>query len=116
MFTPAAPLPLDLFQKRVLESLGRSGRTPQVVARKCKVILLASAESRAFAAGTDARVGAEDPRYNFENQAAGCNALERSYSGSTSRSHANTGAWGLAALCLATSSGGEVQAVQRSEI
>jgi transposase len=42
MFTPAAPLPLDLFQKRVLESLGRSGRTPQVVARKCKVILLAS--------------------------------------------------------------------------
>jgi transposase len=42
MFTPAAPLPLDLLQKQVLESLGRSGRTPQVVARKCKVILLAS--------------------------------------------------------------------------
>lgn len=42
MFTSAAPLPLDLLQKQVLESLGRSGRTPQVVARKCKVILLAS--------------------------------------------------------------------------
>jgi transposase len=42
MFTPAAPLPLDLLQKQVLESLGRSGRTPQVVARKCKVLLLAS--------------------------------------------------------------------------
>jgi transposase len=42
MFTPATALPLDLSQKQVLESLGRSGRTPQVVARKCKVILLAS--------------------------------------------------------------------------
>ena len=42
MFTPATALPLDLSQKQVLESLGRAGRTPQVVARKCKVILLAS--------------------------------------------------------------------------
>jgi transposase len=42
MFTTAAALPLDLSQKQALESLGRAGRTPQVVARKCQVILLAS--------------------------------------------------------------------------
>jgi transposase len=42
MFTPATALPLNLLQKQVLESLARVGRTPQVVARKCKVILLAS--------------------------------------------------------------------------
>jgi transposase len=41
MFTAAAALPLNLSQKQALELLGRAGRTPQVVARKCKVILLA---------------------------------------------------------------------------
>src|SRR6266508_6989561 len=42
MFTPADALSLDSSQKRVLESLARAGSTPQLLARKCKVILLAS--------------------------------------------------------------------------
>src|SRR5712692_4021213 len=42
MFTPATALSLDLSQKQALETMARAGRTPQVVARKCKVILLAS--------------------------------------------------------------------------
>jgi transposase len=42
MFTPAAALALDPSQKQVLESLARAGGTPQSVARKCRVILLAS--------------------------------------------------------------------------
>ena len=42
MFTPASALPLDPPQKQVLESLARAGRTPQLLARKCEVILLAS--------------------------------------------------------------------------
>jgi transposase len=43
MFTSAAALVLDPDQKKVLESLARAGSTPQSVARKCRVILLASA-------------------------------------------------------------------------
>lgn len=43
MFTPATALSLDSPQKLALESLARSGTTPQSVARKCQVILLASA-------------------------------------------------------------------------
>ena len=43
MFTPATPLSVDASQKLVLESLARAGTTPQSVARKCEVILLASA-------------------------------------------------------------------------
>jgi transposase len=42
MFTSAAALVLDSHQKQHLESLARSGSTPQRVARKCRVILLAS--------------------------------------------------------------------------
>jgi len=42
VFTPAAALVLDLSHKQVLESLVRAGGTPQSVARKCRVILLAS--------------------------------------------------------------------------
>ena len=42
MFTPAAALDLDPSHKRVLESQARAGGTPQSVARKCRVILLAS--------------------------------------------------------------------------
>jgi transposase len=42
MFTAADALPLDSAQKQVLESLARAGSTPQLVARKCKAILLAS--------------------------------------------------------------------------
>src|SRR5260370_11523078 len=42
MFTPATALSLDVSQKQALETMARAGRTPQVVARKCKVILLAS--------------------------------------------------------------------------
>jgi transposase len=42
MFTAAGALPLDSAQKQVLESLARAGSTPQLMARKCKVILLAS--------------------------------------------------------------------------
>src|SRR5215469_1446871 len=42
MFTPAAALALDRAQKQALESLARAGATPQSVARKCRVILLAS--------------------------------------------------------------------------
>ena len=41
MFAPAAALVLDPAQKQGLESLVRSGLTPQRVARKCRVILLA---------------------------------------------------------------------------
>src|SRR5215469_4075944 len=42
MFTPAAALALDRAQKQALESLARAGATPQSVARKCRVVLLAS--------------------------------------------------------------------------
>ena len=42
MFAPAAALVLDPAQKQGLDSLVRSGSTPQRVARKCRVILLAS--------------------------------------------------------------------------
>ncbi|HVH69670.1 MAG TPA: IS630 family transposase [Candidatus Dormibacteraeota bacterium] len=42
MFTRAAALSLDSSQKQVLEALARAGATPQSVARKCQVILLAS--------------------------------------------------------------------------
>jgi transposase len=42
MFTPAAALSLDPLQKHTLESLARAGSTPQRVARKCEVILLAA--------------------------------------------------------------------------
>ena len=42
MFTPAAALALDPAQKQALESLARAGATPQSVARKCRVVLLAS--------------------------------------------------------------------------
>lgn len=42
MFTPAAALVLDPSQKEALKSLVRTGGTPQSVARKCRVILLAS--------------------------------------------------------------------------
>ena len=42
MFTPAAALALDETQRSELEALVRAGTTPQRVARKCQVILLAS--------------------------------------------------------------------------
>ena len=42
MFAAATALPLDSSQKHALESLARAGRTSQSVARKCRVILLAS--------------------------------------------------------------------------
>jgi len=42
MFTPAAALILDRSQKLALQSLARAGATPQSMARKCRVILLAS--------------------------------------------------------------------------
>ena len=42
MFTPASALVLDPSQKQALESLARAGATPQSVARKCRVVLLAS--------------------------------------------------------------------------
>jgi transposase len=42
VFASAAALPLDEPQKRLLESVARAGNTPQRVARKCEVILLAS--------------------------------------------------------------------------
>jgi transposase len=42
MFRPAAPLDVNPAQKHVLESLSRAGATPQALARKCEVILLAS--------------------------------------------------------------------------
>jgi transposase len=42
MFAPAPALVLDVTQRQALESLARTGATPQSVARKCQVILLAS--------------------------------------------------------------------------
>lgn len=42
MFVPAAAVDLDEAQKRQLESLARAGTTPQRIARRCRVILLAS--------------------------------------------------------------------------
>jgi transposase len=42
MFIAAEALPLDSAQKQVLKSLARAGSTPQLVARKCQAILLAS--------------------------------------------------------------------------
>jgi transposase len=41
MFDPAAALTLDEAQRNQLESLARAGSTPQKVARKCRVVLLA---------------------------------------------------------------------------
>src|SRR2546429_2323872 len=43
MFAPATALSLDQAQRLLLESLLRAGSTPQRVARKCEVALLASA-------------------------------------------------------------------------
>jgi transposase len=43
MFTPATSLSIDPSQRLVLESLAQAGTTPQSLARKCEVILLASA-------------------------------------------------------------------------
>jgi transposase len=42
MFTPAAPLALQAAQRQQLEALVRAGTTPQRLARRCQVILLAS--------------------------------------------------------------------------
>jgi transposase len=42
MFTRAAPLTIDESQKQQLESWARAGITPQRLARKCEVVLLAS--------------------------------------------------------------------------
>jgi transposase len=42
MFTPAAPLALGAAQRQQLEALVRAGTTPQRVAQRCRVILLAS--------------------------------------------------------------------------
>jgi transposase len=42
MFAPAAALVLDSAQKQILETVARAGSTPQAVARKCRVILLAA--------------------------------------------------------------------------
>lgn len=42
MFTPAIAILLPSNQKQVLESLARAGTTPQMLARKCEVILLAA--------------------------------------------------------------------------
>ena len=41
MFTPATPLAINPVQKQVLESMARAGSTPQMLARKCQLILLA---------------------------------------------------------------------------
>ena len=42
MFTPAAAISLEPPQRHALEALARAGSTPQSVARKCEVILLAA--------------------------------------------------------------------------
>ncbi len=42
MFIPAAPVALDAAQRQQLEALVRAGTTPQRLARRCQVILLAS--------------------------------------------------------------------------
>jgi len=42
MFTPAAPLAIQAAQRQQLEVLVRAGTTPQRLARRCQVILLAS--------------------------------------------------------------------------
>ncbi len=42
MFAPATPLPVSAGQKEQLEALVRAGTTPQRLARRCRVILLAS--------------------------------------------------------------------------
>lgn len=42
MFRAAEALPINSAQKQVLKSLTRAGSTPQLVARKCEAILLAS--------------------------------------------------------------------------
>ena len=42
MFTPAAPVALAAAQRQQLETLVRAGTTPQRVAQRCRVILLAS--------------------------------------------------------------------------
>jgi transposase len=41
MFAPAIPLPVDQTAKQQLESLVRSGSTPQRIAQKCRIILMA---------------------------------------------------------------------------
>jgi hypothetical protein len=43
MFTSAAAVVLDPDRKQALESLARAGPAPRSVARKCRVIFLASA-------------------------------------------------------------------------
>ena len=42
MFAPATPLPVSAGQKQQLDALVRAGTTPQRLARRCQVVLLAS--------------------------------------------------------------------------
>src|SRR6266700_1291833 len=114
MFTAASALPLELSQKQALESLGRAGRTPQVVARKCQVILLASqgvsnhgiaqqtglsrptviATRTAFVQGGVEAIGQRQKRKRSRRVLTP--ELERKLHCPASRSHAHPGPWSLA--------------------
>jgi hypothetical protein len=52
MFVPAAALAVDEGQRRQLESLLRTGATPQKIVRRCQVILLAHQGVANHARGT----------------------------------------------------------------
>ena len=69
----------------------------------------AAAKTPALATCVDARVGAEDSRYDLEDQAAGCDPLECAHPGPASRCEPHARAWGLATLRGAAPSGREIQ-------
>src|SRR6266478_5439777 len=143
MFAIAAALSVDNDAKRQLESLVRSGTTPQRVAQKCRVILLAQegisnhsiakqlglsrptviaaradrqAEAKPAAPDSDTGVGKKDFGYHPQNQAAGRDAVDRANAGQTPARVAHDGASGLAAFRYSAPPGREIQIVQRSAI
>src|SRR6516164_5812568 len=116
MFTRAAALMIDEGQKQQLESWARTGTTPQRVARKCRVILLASQgvsnhaiarrlrgppptpEAPEVGSGAGLGVGTEDSGYHAEGATARRHPLECTRTGSALAGFAHEGASGLAAV------------------
>jgi hypothetical protein len=74
------------------------------------------AKTKAFTAGTIARLGTEDSGYDLEDEVARCDAVERADPGTASGCVSHLGARGMAALRSATPPGREVQVVQRSTV
>src|ERR1035441_3717987 len=92
MPNPAAGLALSEDQKSALDALVRNGNTPQKIALRCRLVLLAHegianyrySEAEPPSQGVDTRTGTEDSRRHFEDPPRRRqHALERSNAGET---------------------------------